>query len=615
MTFRTQLVPALRIAVLAAAYTAVIAASLAASMLLRFDLNVPYEFWQRYFYNLPWIVALKLTLLATFGQFRSLLSYFSLPDARMISLALGASAAVQLAVWFAFAGVGIIPRGVIVSDMILCFVGLAGLRTALRLYREHLLHGSPGSDSLRRKAAILGTGPTAALLLRDIQSRPGLGLDVVCLIGEDASKSGGTIHGTPVLGPLSHLPQIASSLGLQRVMLAMPDAKPHQVKRIVQNLNELGLDHTILPSVAQMLQGRASVNHLRRVDPSDLLGREEVVLDEAAISEMIRGRVVMITGAGGSIGSELCRQVASLKPARLLLIERSEPALFLIDHELRRLFPNLDCVSRVHDVCDEPRMESFFRTHKPAFVFQAAAHKHVPLMEEQPEEVLRNNVHGTAVLSRLSSSHGVEKFVLISTDKAAKPCNAMGCSKRLAEMVIQRIQQTPGATSAFSAVRFGNVLGSSGSVATIFQRQIAEGGPVTVTHPETTRFFMSLPEAVGLILQSAMMAKGGETFVLDMGSAIRINDLARQMIELSGFIPGDDIQIVYTGLRPGERLHEEPVHLSTDVVGTLHPKVRRLTSEASENELDLISALVSRQSMFARDVSLLRTLLHPHAKS
>jgi len=603
MTYSNWLGSTLRIAVLATVYALVIVASLAASMMLRFDLNVPAEFWGRFWSNLPWIIAIKLALLTAFGQFRSLLSYFSLPDAKMIALALACAAFIQLGVWLVFAGVGVVPRGVIVSDMILSFVGLTGLRTALRLYREHILHGSAAHGSLKRKVAILGTGPTAALLLRDIQSRAGLGLDVVCLISDDPSKAGGTIHGTPVLGPLSHFPKIAKSLGIQKVMLAMPDAKPQEVRRIVNELNGLGLEHTILPSVAQLLRGQAAASSLRHVEPADLLGRDEVRLDEEGISGMLRGKVIMITGAGGSIGSELCRQVAALNPERILLVERSEPALFAIEQELLRMFPHVELVSRVHDVCDEERMENFFAAQRPAFVFQAAAHKHVPLMEEQPEEAFRNNVLGTAVVARLAIQHKAEKFVLISSDKAANPCNAMGCSKRLAEMVIEQSQKSGGHSCAFSAVRFGNVLGSSGSVVTIFHRQIAEGGPVTVTHPEATRFFMSLPEAVGLILQSALQSRGGEIFVLDMGTALKIDDLARQMIELSGFVPDEDIKIAYTGLRRGERLHEEAVHLSEAVLATGHPKVRQLSRARPDAPGETMPVeFFSRYAQVARDV-------------
>jgi len=600
---------AARILALALLYGAVVTLSLAAALLLRFDLRVPGDFWERFWLNLPWIVALKLLLLAVFGQFRSLLTYFSLPDAKMIAMAMGSAAVIEMGVWFAFSGVGVVPRGTIVSDAILSFVGLCATRTGLRLYRERFLAGASVPLALRKRVAIVGAGQAAADLLRDIHSRPALGLDVVCLLSDDKSKIGGTMHGKPVLGPISHLPQIAKAVGLQKVILAMSDAKPAFVAGLIKEVNSLGLDHDVLPTVAQLVHRRVSVSHLRHVEPSDLLGRDEIKLDEAGISNMLRDKVVLVTGAGGSIGSELCRQVAELAPASLLLVDRSEPALFAIEQELKRLNPDCKLVPRVYDVCNAEQMERFMASHKPAFIFQAAAHKHVPLMEEQPEEALRNNVFGTALVARLAAQHAAEKFVLVSSDKAASPCNVMGASKRLAEMVVEEIHASSQRACAFCAVRFGNVLGSSGSVVPIFRRQIADGGPVTVTHSDATRFFMSLPEAVGLILQSAMMAEGGETFVLDMGAAIRIDDLARQMIELSGLVPGEDIQIIYTGLRPGERLHEEPVHLSADVVGTRHPKVRSLRRQGPEPGRDLVSALVSQHRLFAHDETLLRGML------
>jgi len=609
MTYQHWFGSSLRIGVLALVYAVILTASLAAAMLLRFDLHVPPEFWERFWLNLPWILTLKLILLAFFGQFRSLLSYFSLPDAGMIAAALAVAALLESAVWFIFAGVGIVPRGVIVSDMVLGFTFLAGLRTALRVYRERILNKGPSPATGRRKIAILGAGPSAAALLRDIASRSGLGLDVVCLLTDDAAKIGSTLHGKPVMGPVASLPKLAKSLGLQKVIIATAETKPALIKELVKETSALGLELDVLPSVSQLVHRQVTVSHLRHVEMADLLGREEIRLDEEGISRMCHGQIVMVTGAGGSIGSELCRQLAALNPARLLLVERSEPSLFAIEQELRRTYPHIDLLPRAYDVCNPEQMERLFAAHKPAFVFQAAAHKHVPLMEEQPEEAIRNNVLGTAVVAQLASRYRTCKFVLISTDKAANPCNVMGASKRLAEMVMAEHQKAVGQTCAFSAVRFGNVLGSSGSVVPIFQQQIATGGPLTVTHPEATRFFMSLPEAVGLILQSGLQSQGGEIFVLDMGAALRIEDLARQMIELSGLVPDEDIKIVYTGLRRGERLHEDALHLSDNVGGTVHPKVKRLRESIAEQSNDLVAELFRKYAPFTHHDSHLRDWL------
>jgi FlaA1/EpsC-like NDP-sugar epimerase len=609
MTYQHWFGSGLRVVVLALVYALILTASLTSAMLLRFDLQVPPAFWERFWFNLPWILALKLILLAAFGQFRSLLSYFSLPDAGMIAAALGTAALVEAAVWFLFAGVGIVPRGVIVSDMVLGFTFLAAMRTLLRIYRERILNKGSAPATGRKKIAIVGAGPSAAALLRDIASRPGLGLDVVCLLTDEVAKIGSTLHGKPVMGPVSSLGRLAKSLGLQKAIIATTEAKPALIKELVRESSALGLELDVLPSVSQLVHRQVTVSHLRHVEMSDLLGREEIQLDEEGIGSMCHGQTVLVTGAGGSIGSELCRQLASLNPARLLLVERSEPSLFAIEQELRRSYPHIDLVPRAYDICSAGQMERFFSEHAPAFVFQAAAHKHVPLMEEQPEEAIRNNVLGTAVTAQLASRYKCRKFVLISTDKAANPCNVMGASKRLAEMVLAENQKTAGQTCAFSAVRFGNVLGSSGSVVTIFHQQIAAGGPITVTHPEATRFFMSLPEAVGLILQSALQSKGGEIFVLDMGVALRIQDLACQMIELSGLVPDEDIKIAYTGLRKGERLHEDAVHLSEKVAGTVHPKVKRLKESAAGESNELVASLFRQYAPLTRHDSQLRDWL------
>jgi FlaA1/EpsC-like NDP-sugar epimerase len=583
-----------RLLLLVAAYSAVLTASLLLAFLLRFDFAVPPEFWSRFWSSLAWILPLKLVLLAVFGQFRSLLTFFSLPDAKMIAYAMGLAAMLEMAVWFITEGSSVIPRGVIVSDLVISFLGLAGLRTLLRVYREQLTGSSSGGTLARRRTAIIGAGSSAAMLLRDIQGRPGLGLDVVCLIDDDPAKIGSTIHGQPVIGPLHRLTETAKSLGLQKVIIAKPEARPAQLKEIVGAINAAGLEHDILPSVAQLLHGKVTVSHLRRVEPSDLLGREEVSLDEEGIACLLKGKTVMVTGAGGSIGAELCRQVAGQNPARIVLVERSEPSLFAITEELRANHAHVETVPRAYDICREEPMDALFAAYRPHLVFHAAAHKHVPLMEEQPGEALRNNAWGTAVVARLAARHGVQKFVLISSDKAVNPTSVMGTTKRLAEMVVEEQQQVAPGT-AYSAVRFGNVLGSSGSVVPIFRQQIAAGGPVTVTHPEVTRFFMSIPEAVGLILQSALQSKGGETFVLDMGQPLKIRDLARQMIELSGFVPEEDIRITYTGLRPGEKLYEEPIHEMENVAPTVHPKVRRLRADNG----GVASLLVELQTMVA----------------
>jgi FlaA1/EpsC-like NDP-sugar epimerase len=591
----------LRLPSLAVAYSAVLSASLWFALQLRFDFDVPQEFIQRFVVSLPWMLALKLGMLAAFGQFRSLLTYFGPSDAIKLSLAMGLSAAISLGVWFAVHGFMVVPRGTIVSDAVISFLGLAGLRMAMRFYREHLTaRRTRSAGGTRRRTMIIGAGDAGELLLRDIQTKPGLGLEVVCFVDDDKAKIGGTLHGKPVVGPLDTLNEIAERAEIRKAIIAMPSAPPTVIRKVVSEINKLDLEHDILPSVSQMLHRQVTVSHLRRVDPEDLLGRAAVLLDEQGIGEMIRGETVLVTGAGGSIGSELCRQIAEVGPAQLLLVERSEPALFAIEQELRRRFPALEIQALAHDVRDEPFMHVIFDACAPTHVFHAAAHKHVPLMEAQPAEAIANNTLGTEVMCRLARAYGCRKFTLVSTDKAVNPTNVMGASKRMAELVVEENQRNGSNGCAFAAVRFGNVLGSSGSVIPTFRRQIAEGGPVTVTHPEVTRFFMSIPEAVGLILQCAWLARGGERFVLDMGEPIKIADLARQMIELSGFVPDRDIEIAFIGLRPGEKLYEEPIHEMENVETTSHPKVRCLRRNSNEEGVAILEHLRDCREKLAR---------------
>jgi len=571
-----------RVVLLILVYGGVFVISLFLALLFRFDFVVPSQYLASFTSTINWFIPLKLIALAFFGQYRTLLTYFSLPDAKRIAGAMGVSSLIAIVVWYILGGSGVVPRGVIVSDLLISFIGIASLRTVMRLYREHMIGVELGASSLKKKrTVIVGAGASGAAILRDIQQRRGIGLEVVCFIDDDPQKIGSNLHGKPVLGPIKKLSLFVEDLNLQKAIIAMPSAKTGAIKRLVEQINAIGIDHNILPSVSQLLHRQVTVNHLRRVDPEDLLGRESIALDHGGIEKLIKGRAVLVTGAGGSIGSELCRQIAGQNPSKLILVERSEPALFAIEQELISTYRHVELVPCVSSICDEAAMGRIFSSQLPSLVFHAAAHKHVPLMESQASEALRNNSIGTEIVARMAAQNGVKKFILVSTDKAVNPTNVMGATKRLAEMLINEKHQLGGQCS-YAAVRFGNVLGSSGSVIPTFRRQIAEGGPVTVTHPEVTRFFMSIPEAVGLILQCALQAYGGEIFVLDMGEPIKISDMARQMIELSGFIPDEDIQISYTGLRPGEKLYEEPIHEMENIEATIHPKVRLLRNNRAK---------------------------------
>jgi FlaA1/EpsC-like NDP-sugar epimerase len=574
-----------RFVALVLAYASILFASLMLSLLLRFDFSVPEPFWVGFGNWSLGIILLKLIILGVAGQYRSLLTFFSFPDAKRLFIALGIAALVEAAVWLLLRGQGMPPRGVIAVDFILSFVGLVSLRMGMRILRESYTGNAEAQlPKSRKRVAILGAGSAGAILAREIQTKPGLGLEVICFIDDDPHKIGKSMHGRQVVGSRRELAEIVLRLSIDKCIIAMPDANPALIKETVAILRGCGIDHDILPSMDQLLHRKVTVSHLRHVSPEDLLGREPVVLDNTAISGLIKNKVVMVTGAGGSIGSELCRQIAAFDPAKIILLERSEPALFAIEQELVKEFKWLTIEPVAASVCNKARINAVFKKFGPQVVFHAAAHKHVPLMERQPAEAISNNSIGTLIVSQAASAYGCEKFILVSTDKAVNPTNVMGASKRVAELVVNSMQKRT--ETIFASVRFGNVLGSSGSVIPTFRQQIANGGPVTVTHPEVYRFFMSIPEAVGLILQSGAQSQGGEVFVLDMGEPIKIHDIARQMIELCGFVPDEDIKIEFTGLRPGEKLYEEPIHQAENVHPTNHPKLRRLVGSGDFEDIN-----------------------------
>lgn len=550
---------------------------------IRWDFDVPADFVAQRGVLIWTIVGCKLLLLHSFGQFRSMLSYFSLADFSGIVIAMSAASAIMLALWHFAEPSAAPPRGVILADFVLSIGLLSSFRLSLRMLRSRVLDERQVGRNFERRIGILGAGDAGAALARDLLSRQGSGLRPVVFLDDDPSKMGRSLHGLPVQGPIESLAQVASSARLNGVIIAMPSATPRKIKDIVDLCRQLGLKPEIMPSVTQLARGDVRIDRVRPVELEDLLGRAPVNLDSDEIVRLIEGKVVLVTGAGGSIGSELCRQILANRPRELVLVEQAEIALFEIENDLAMRPSGIPVHGLIADVTDEPRMAGIFSTHKPELVFHAAAHKHVPLMERQPAEALKNNTLATALLVRLAAAHGVGRFVLISTDKAINPTSVMGASKRLAEKALQAAQRQSGNQTVFMAVRFGNVLGSSGSVIPVFKRQIANGGPVTVTHPEMTRFFMTIPEAAGLVLQAATQGEGGEIFVLDMGEPMRIHDVARQLIELSGYRPGVDIEIQIVGLRPGEKLYEELQHSEETHEHTRHPRVLRLKNAPGGN--------------------------------
>jgi FlaA1/EpsC-like NDP-sugar epimerase len=559
-------------------YATELTASLWLAYELRFDFLVEAAFQKERLFVLCWLIPLQLILLGLFHQLNTLLGYFSTPDLARMFHALTISAIIALIVWIAWGAGFAPPRGVIALDFVFCLVGLTGARLALRTFRESLSASGKRNGRRRRRVAVIGAGDAGAVLAHELTLKPGYGLEPIAFFDDDRRKWHSRVHDIPVLGPPEQLLTEIAKSDIQEAIIAMPSAPAKRVGEIVRMLRQARVQCKTIPSLDQLALGQVRVSQLRNVEVQDLLGRERVELETENIRLVLRDRVVLVTGAGGSIGSELCRQIATYQPGHLLLVDRSEPHVFEIEQELTRLGHGQRIAPLVGDILDRERMEEILSSFHPQVIFHAAAHKHVPMMEHQPGEAFKNNTLGTAQLADLALEFGVERFILISSDKAINPTSAMGATKRLAEMYIQALYAAHPGRTKFMAVRFGNVLGSSGSVIPVFHRQIAEGGPVKVTHPEMTRYFMTIPEASMLVLQSAMQGTGGEIFVLDMGKPVKIVDLARQMIELSGLKPDEDIQIEFIGIRPGEKLFEELTHTGENFVPTTHPKICRFIS-------------------------------------
>jgi FlaA1/EpsC-like NDP-sugar epimerase len=460
------------------------------------------------------------------------------------------------------------PKAVFPLDL----AGTIGLVCAaavvVRFYHEEYL---PMRGTGVSRLLIVGAGDAGEAVLREIQRMDVVLYEVIGYLDDDPRKLRARIHGVEVLGATSEVREVCERYAVDEVLIAMPSAPQRAVRALVERCHGTHIHFRTVPALPDLIAGRVQVSQIRDVDIEDLLGREAVTLDTDAIGAYLRDKVVLITGAGGSIGAEMCRQIARFEPAELLLVEQAENNLFTIEQELRETFPALTLGVHVADVIDAERVERIFATAKPTAVFHAAAHKHVPMMERNPGEAVKNNIVGTRTLADAAVRHGVEKFVMISTDKAVNPTSVMGCTKRVAEMYVQQLTQR--SDTQFVTVRFGNVLGSSGSVVPIFKEQIAQGGPVTVTHPEMTRYFMTIPEASQLVLQAGALGAGGEVFLLDMGEPVKIVDLARDLITLCGLTPEEDVEIRFTGVRPGEKLFEELSITGEDVQPTSHAKI------------------------------------------
>jgi FlaA1/EpsC-like NDP-sugar epimerase len=558
----------------------VLSAALWLAFQLRFDWHVPPDMLRRFILTWPYVVAWQYAVLALLGITRFSWRYVGLLEARRIfgatAIGSGLLGTVRIvANLLPLDGVArhlYLPFGVIAIDLALALIGTVGVRTLRRISAEHAeLRGFPAQgDTKVLPTLLVGAGSGGVMVAKEIARRPQLGILPIGFIDDDPLKLGSVIHGLRVLGTTTDIGRIARQRGARQAIVTIANAPGSTVRAIASVCQDAGLRIKVIPGLFQLVGGEVNLTRMRDVAIEDLLRREPVVLDEDAISKDLRGKIVLVSGAGGSIGSEICRQVCRFGPRKLVLLERSENALFEAHREVTETFSGIEVVPLLADICDGSRIADVFSRHRPEIVFHAAAHKHVPMMEWNPGEALRNNVFGTQTLADSADAHGVDAFVMISTDKAVNPASVMGATKRVAELYIQALAET--SKTRFVTVRFGNVLDSNGSVVPIFREQIARGGPVTVTHPDMKRYFMTIPEACKLVLQAAAMGEGGEIFILDMGEPIKIVELARDLIQLSGF-GSDEIEIVFTGIRPGEKLHEELCIAEEHTEKTRHPNI------------------------------------------
>ena len=549
------------------------------SYLIRFEFSFAHIDMAQVYTLLLLVVPLQFIIFLSFGLYSGMWRYTSVRDFWMLARACFLSTLLVMVIILTVSRFEGYSRSVFVADGIITFILAGGVRMVIRSY--YAVRVDRGADvyplvnTQFTKVLIIGAGDAGEKILREIMENNTLHYDVVGFVDDDAEKQGRTIHGIRVLGTVERLPKIIKKESIQQILIAVPSAKGDEIRRIVDACQKCNTSYKILPGIGELIDGRVSVKLLRDISYEDLLGRSPVHLNIKDIRNYLDGKTILITGCGGSIGSELCRQVVKYQPRNLILLDSSESNLFNIQMEMQNENYCRHCEAILGRVQDETLMNNVFEKYKPEVVFHAAAYKHVPMLEKNPWQAVFNNIIGSRVVMEMAVKHHVDRFVLVSTDKAVRPTNVMGTSKRVTELIMQ-CQQGNG--TRFMAVRFGNVVGSSGSVIPLFRRQIERGGPVTVTHPEINRFFMTIPEASQMILQAGTMGEGGEIFILRMGTPVKIADMARDLIRLSGKEPDVDIKIVYTGLREGEKLYEELITVGEDIQPTSHEKVMVLRS-------------------------------------
>jgi FlaA1/EpsC-like NDP-sugar epimerase len=577
---------------------ALVCASYYLAFLVRLDAVLTPEEKAAFWKSLPLVLFFRFSAFFYFGTFRSIWKYISVNDLKLIIYSITSSSI------FIIASVGVLfhfqhfPRSVFFIDWLLLIILIGGIRFSKRLLSE--LTSGPVPSETSKNLLLVGAGDAGELIIREIKNNPRVGYTPIGFVDDDKTKLGRRIHGIPILGTSDDIQKIVAKRDIQEILITIPSARGETIRKIIEKCRATGVSFKILPGIGNLLDGNVSVSQIREIDENDLLGREPIELDVQTVSQEIQGKRILVTGAGGSIGSELCRQILSLDPAQLILYERGENNLYHIELELKEKFPRANLEIVIGDILDQSHLEEIFSRVKPQLVFHAAAYKHVPMMEANPLEALKNNVIGTKNIARAADKYQAEKTIMISTDKAVRPVNVMGASKRSAEAYTQAFNQK--SRTRFVTVRFGNVLNSEGSVIPLFKKQIQKGGPVTVTHPEVYRYFMTIPEATQLVLQAGAMGKGGEIFLLEMGKPVRILDLAIDLITLSGLKPWSDIEIVFTGLRPGEKLYEELLIEGEGILPTYHKKIMIAKSlevswEKINSEIQLLEEIVTQNNV------------------
>jgi len=578
-----------------------IIASYVLAYLLRFEGKIPIQEWETMKSTIPYILPFKLIVFFYFGLYRGMWRYTSLVDLfNVVKATLISSTLIILAILFIYRFEGF-PRSVFIIDGFLTFISIGGLRVAIRLLLSEREGGllsvlqfyplfEKRETKPKKRLLIIGAGDAGEKILREIMENPRLDYEVVGFLDDDPKKQGLRIHGAPVLGPVPKIHQLAYNAEMDEVLIAVPSASAKKMRRMIQACEATGLKCRTTPGIGELIDGRVSFKTVREVSFEDLLGRDPVNLDMGSIENYLANKVVLVSGAGGSIGSELCRQILKFNPQNIILLDKTENNLFNIEMEFQYKFPKVFITPVLGDVHKMGFLDRLFAIYRPQVVFHAAAFKHVPIVELNPWEGVFNNIIGTKNILEASHQSGVERFVMISTDKAVRPVSVMGATKRVAEMITSCYadrHNTKSNGGKFVSVRFGNVIGSEGSVIHLFKKQIERFGPVTVTHPEITRYFMTISEACKLILQAGAMGNGGEIFILDMGTPIKIVNMARDLIRRSGFKPDVDIEIKFIGLRPGEKLHEELATEDEGIVPSAHEKIFVL--KGNNNDLDLLN--------------------------